>query len=228
MRALSSPPVSAGSSAGVFARYFAHVPAVCSSRARLVRLLVPALLAPFVLTACSGEASPPPTELASPVPVDPTPTPPSPTPQASDFHALASRDCAQVVRFYGDAIATGDFMRAALVWNDPVVDHARLAALFDGYARPLLSFDRPREEGAAGSLHCTVTGSLTDQHDPEAEPSEGALVLRRANDVPGATPDQLRWTIQSSTFIELMERADRGLSDDSETGSNDGEEPDPA
>ena len=39
--------------------------------------------------------------------------------------------------------------------------------------------------------------------------SSGDLLIddKRVNDVPGATPDQLRWTLQSSTFVERLERS---------------------
>ena len=48
-----------------------------------------------------------------------------------------------------------------------------------------------------------------DASDPAKPPRQGEIVLRRANDVPGATPDQLRWTLQSSTFVESLERSSR-------------------
>ena len=41
-------------------------------------------------------------------------------------------------------------------------------------------------------------------------PVDGTLLLRRVNDVPGATPDQLRWTLRASTFVERLERSDGG------------------
>jgi len=103
-----------------------------------------------------------------------------------------------------------DFARAALVWDDPVIDAARLEALFAGYTRPRVSIGDVTEEGAAGSLYCTVAGVLTDATDTATAPVEGTLQLRRVNDVPGATPDQLRWTIRQSTFVEPMERSGRG------------------
>ena len=55
-----------------------------------------------------------------------------------------------------------------------------------------------------------VTGTLADLANPAQPRQRGVLVLRRANDVPGATPEQLRWTIRSSTFIEEMERVGTG------------------
>jgi len=131
-------------------------------------------------------------------------------PQAGDFPALASKDCAEVAQFYLDAIAAGEWPQAALVWDDPVIDGARLAAVFAGYGEPKVDPAAPQVEGAAGSLYCTVAGTLTDAGDPAKAPLEGALVLRRVNDVPGATPEQLRWTLRSSSFVESLERSTRG------------------
>jgi hypothetical protein len=136
---------------------------------------------------------------------------PRPLPlQAADFPALASRDCGEVASFYGEALGERAFERAALVWDDPVIDGARLEALFGAYAEPRITWGEPSIEGAAGSLYCTVTGSLVDAGGPAAAASEGTLVLRRVNDVPGATAEQLRWTIRSSTFVEPLERSGTG------------------
>jgi len=167
------------------------------------------LLAPCILVAsCSGEAPAP--EQSGIAGADPLATPAALPPQASDYPALQSTECSEVAGFYFDAIAARDFARAALVWDDPVVDAARLEALFSGYREPKFAPGEAFEEGAAGSLYCTISGGLTDGADPDRALRQGTLTLRRANDVPGATPDQLRWTIQESTFVESMERAGRG------------------
>lgn len=121
-----------------------------------------------------------------------------------------SRDCRTVAQAYIDAIAQRDFAFAARVWSDPVIDDARLAALFEGYRRPTIAIADLAVEAAAGSSYCTVTGALTDAADPATPPRQGQVTLRRANDVPGATPEQLRWTIHSSTFVEKMERSGKG------------------
>ena len=130
--------------------------------------------------------------------------------QVADFPALASEDCVEVVQFYLEAIGGGEWDKAALVWDDPVVDGARLEAVFAGYEVPQVEWTEPFVEGAAGSLFCTVGGKLTDAADPAKPLLEGTLLLRRVNDVPGATADQLRWTLQSSTFVENLERSGRG------------------
>jgi hypothetical protein len=123
---------------------------------------------------------------------------------------LESTDCRTVAQAYFDALALREFDFAARFWDDPVIDDARLAALFIGYGQPRVEIGEVREEGAAGSLHCTVTGTLSDLANPAQPREEGAIVLQRANDVPGASAEQLRWTIRSSTFVEEMERSIRG------------------
>jgi len=51
-------------------------------------------------------------------------------------------------------------------------------------------------EGAAGSLFYTVPVNIDDG----ARTISGEIVLRRANDVPGATREQLRWHVESTTL----------------------------
>ncbi|MBC7160379.1 MAG: hypothetical protein H5U21_10095 [Porphyrobacter sp.] len=167
------------------------------------------LMLATALAGCSGEPAPP-ADPAPRVQPDPLATPAALPPQAGDFPALASRDCEAVARFYFEAIAEGAFDRAALAWDDPVIDGARLRALFGGIRQPRFTVAAVHEEGAAGSLYCTIEGALTDAADPARPPRTGTIELRRVNDVPGATPDQLRWTIRRSTFVEPMERAGRG------------------
>lgn len=143
------------------------------------------------------------------VPYLPAPSPGRPLPpMADDFPELASKDCVDVVRFYLAAINRGEFDKAALVWNDPVIDDVRLRALFSGYREPLFEWTEPFVDHAAGSRSCTVGGTLIDASDPRKPVMQGTLVLHRIDDVPGATPAQLRWTLRSSTFVEEMRRSE--------------------
>lgn len=165
--------------------------------------------AALLLAGCGGQEQPAPQES------EPTAAPlgvgqPKLPPQVADFPVLSSTDCAEVVEFYLAAISEGEYDQAALAWDDPVVDDARLEAVFGAYGEAEFETNEPSLEGAAGSLYCTVEGTLTDAADPAKPRSEGTIVLRRVNDVPGATPDQLRWTVQSSTFVENLERSNRG------------------
>jgi hypothetical protein len=159
-----------------------------------------------LLAGCGDRAEPAPAPSEAGPTLAPAPLPP----QVADFPALASKDCAEVVGFYLAELGAREWAQAALVWNDPVIDGARLETVFGGYRQVQLARTEPSVEGAAGSLHCTVSGALTDAQDPAKPPLDGTLELQRVNDVPGATPDQLRWTLRSSTFVEPLERSDRG------------------
>ena len=121
---------------------------------------------------------------------------------------LGSKDCADIVRLYLAALGGRDYTDAARVWNDPTIDAARLEQVFGSYKELRFAWTEPVIEGAAGSLYCTVSGKLTDAQDPARPPIEDTLTLKRVNDVPGATPDQLRWTLRESTFVERLERSD--------------------
>ena len=167
-----------------------------------------ALGVPVLLAGCgAGDApAPAPEPGQTGATLAPAPLPP----QVADFPLLGGKDCGAVVQFYLEALGGREWARAALVWDDPVIDGARLAAVFGGYKELRLAWQDPVVEGAAGSLYCTVSGTLTDARDPAKPPVEGALELKRVNDVPGATPDQLRWTLRSSTFVEPLARSDGG------------------
>ncbi len=170
-----------------------------------------------LLTGCGSqdEAAPAPVETAAaptsaPAGTGATLAPAPLPPQVADFPVLASKKCDEVVEFYLEALSGREWAQAALVWNDPVIDGARLEAVFGGYKDLQLAWNEPFVEGAAGSAYCTVSGKLTDAKDAAKAPVEGTLLLKRVNDVPGATPDQLRWTLRSSTFVERLERSDGG------------------
>jgi hypothetical protein len=170
-----------------------------------------ALIALLALAGCGSSEQAPvprasePAPLAAASPAAPPTLAPIPQP-TQDVAVLESRDCRTVAQAYADALARGDFAFAARVWDDPVIDEARLKALFAGYKQPSIALAGTQEEGAAGSLYCTVAGKLTDAGDPAKPAQDGEIVMRRVNDVPGATPAQLRWTIRSSTFVEKMQR----------------------
>lgn len=173
-----------------------------------------AIAGALLLSSCGGsdEAAPAPDEAATTAAPAPAPAPspaPSPAqPQVADFPELASKDCSEVVEFYLEALGGREWAKAALVWGDPAIDAARLEAVFGGYKELQLEWPEPFVEGAAGSSYCTVSGRLTDAQDPAKPFREGTLLLKRVNDVPGATADQLRWTLRSSTFVERLERSD--------------------
>lgn len=167
-----------------------------------------ALLA--LLAACGGEQQENSQAERETARANPPELQPLEAPSPAEVAALESRDCRTVARTYFDAIATKKFDFAARFWDDPVIDGPRLRALFAEYGQPAVEISNVQEEGAAGTLYCTVTGALSDLADPTKPLRTGELQLRRTNDVPGATEQQLRWTARSSTFIEPMERSGTG------------------
>ncbi len=62
---------------------------------------------------------------------------------------------------------------------------------------PVLTVGKGDQEGAAGSIFYEAPVSL---RFGDAPPERGSLVLRRVNDVDGASAAQLRWHIERSTI----------------------------
>ena len=75
------------------------------------------------------------------------------------------------------------------------------AALFSDLAEITVAMPDGTIEGAAGSLYYTAPVTITSS-DREGRPVriEGSAVLRRVNDVGGATPAQLRWHFETLTL----------------------------
>lgn len=117
----------------------------------------------------------------------------------ADLAVLESRDCGTVARAFAAAIESKATSYAALFWAPDATGKGAFmdaAAKLDG---PVLTIGEISQEGAAGSLYCTVSYTLTTSANAAANPLAGELVLKRVNDVDGATPEQLRWTIRSMT-----------------------------
>lgn len=78
---------------------------------------------------------------------------------------------------------------------------AQFAALFADLPRPTVAIPDGEIEGAAGSSYYTapvaVTGTTRDGRPIRIE---GQAILRRVNDVDGATPAQLRWHFERLTL----------------------------
>lgn len=128
-------------------------------------------------------------------------------PLAGDLPELSSKDCVEVVRFYVEALGKHEYDEAALVWNDPTIDGARLRAIFGGFEEPVFEWTEPFLEHSQRTLFCTVGGTLFDAKDPAKPIVQGRLELRRTNDLPDAAPIELRWTLRSSSFVRQLRSA---------------------
>ena len=117
-----------------------------------------------------------------------------------DLGALQERrDPERLLRFYTNAIRDGDWTNAAKAWSlDAGMTPDKLRAQFDGDAGPKLALGRGDWANAAGSLfyETPVTVDFADAR----ESLRGTIVMRRANDVPGASPLQLVWRIERSSI----------------------------
>lgn len=71
------------------------------------------------------------------------------------------------------------------------------AAIFEGLRDITVAVPGGEMEGAAGSLYYSSRATITAR-DADGRPVrlEGPVVLRRVNDVPGASEEQLRWNIE--------------------------------
>lgn len=81
------------------------------------------------------------------------------------------------------------------------MNEAGFARVWDKYQTLDVVIDEGQVQGGAGSLYyeapVTITG-VTRESRPYT--LSGTVIARRVTGVPGATPDQLRWHIDSTTL----------------------------
>jgi len=115
-------------------------------------------------------------------------------------------DAAAVVARYYQAIDRGDFRTAYRSWGGKGAasgkTYAAFARGFARTARTRVVLGRPgRAEGAAGSTFVEIPVDVrATLKNGRAQHFRGSYVLRRVNDVPGATPAQRRWHLSSATL----------------------------
>ena len=93
--------------------------------------------------------------------------------------------------------------------NDPVPVETTYDSAFGIKLNGTVTGSTCNADGASGGSYASgiVSGTLSDGAGANKAPQKGDIVLKRVNDVPGATPQQLRWTIRSSTFVEKLGQA---------------------
>ncbi len=158
----------------------------------MIRVL--ALLAlSAALAGCSGEEAPPaakPVVKASEVPPSPRTVPPP----------SASRNPAEVLLAWAGAMSLKQWDAAYLYWEAKGAGTGMNIDQFKTHwgrlTNPEFEIRPGMSEGAAGTLYYTAPVILIDG----ARRIEGEVVLRRVNDVPGATAEDRRWHIESHTL----------------------------
>ncbi|MBB4152269.1 hypothetical protein GGQ80_000145 [Sphingomonas jinjuensis] len=112
---------------------------------------------------------------------------------------------ADVVRRYYAAIDARDYATAWQQWGDDGRPGQTLAAFRAGFAKTqstgVTIGSLPPAEGAAGSTYQTVPVTVSaTQVDGTQQRFVGSYVVRRVNDVDGASAAQKRWHLDSATL----------------------------
>ena len=107
------------------------------------------------------------------------------------------KDPKSLLSFWKGAVEAGDTDAARRAWRKEVRTGGT-APRWANMDRIGVTFGEGQMEGAAGSLYYTVPVALVGTSIDEVEVElKGQMTLRRANDVPGASRDQLSWRIES-------------------------------
>lgn len=170
------------------------------SRSMLYRTAAISLAIVGLLPGCDRPEQPVPEPTAAAVPsVEAVPTATSSEPVSlpqADPGLATSRDPRRVVIAWAQAMSLKDWDTAYRFWGDngerSGLSIAEFRAKWSKVADPQFDIAEGQSEGAAGSLYYTAPVTLVDGK----RRVPGEIVLRRANDVPGATADQLRWHIE--------------------------------
>lgn len=127
----------------------------------------------------------------------PAPPPAMRTPQAQAAPP-ASRDPVAVLDGWSRAVSARDWALARAYWGHDGADSGlspeAFAARWSVLRAPVVIVGGGREEGAAGSLYYEVPVTIVDG----ARRIAGHVTLRRVNDVPGASAEDLRWHVTRS------------------------------
>ena len=134
--------------------------------------------------------------LAGCIPAAPTPALATAVPRLPSN----SRDPDVVLRAWAAAVEARDWAAVRAFWGDhgarSGLSEAAFAARWAGFQHPKVTLSKGEGEGAAGSLYYTAPVRIIDGTRLIA----GEIVIRRVNDVDGASAEQLRWHIESTTL----------------------------
>lgn len=126
--------------------------------------------------------------------------PSAPDTRSGPVAPSTSRDPQEVLLSWAKAVSLRDWATAYGYWGD---QGARSGMTLDEFKaewgtlqQPDLEIGEGQQEGAAGSLYYAVPVTIVDG----TRRIPGEVVLKRVNDVEGASPEQLRWHIDSTTL----------------------------
>ncbi|MCB2059489.1 MAG: hypothetical protein R3E09_10370 [Novosphingobium sp.] len=124
----------------------------------------------------------------------------APAEKPLDYTALSERDAPErLLGFYAEALHRKQWSAAALAWDSGAgISAEMLQSAYDKLESPTLAIGKGSSEGAAGSLFYEAPVVL--DFGDGGETLQGTITLRRVNDVPGASEEQLSWRIRNSTI----------------------------
>lgn len=106
----------------------------------------------------------------------------------------------EVLDAFAAAIEARDWRTVRAFWGDQGgrsgMDAASFSEKWANLKAPSVVVGEGQQEGAAGSIYYTAPVVITDGDRTVS----GEVVLRRVNNVPGATAEQLRWHVDSTTL----------------------------
>lgn len=173
-------------------------------RSCLVAAMASALV--FHLGGCQkGPASPSPepamseTASSSPLPAPPQAAPSEMAPSGPGRPSYA-RNPADAMDAIAATIEARDWKALRAFWGDKGersgLSEQAFAARWSTLLAPLVTVGTGTQEGAAGSLYYTAPVTIVDGN----RTIRGEVTIRRVNDVDGASPEQLRWHVESTTL----------------------------
>jgi hypothetical protein len=129
------------------------------------------------------------------------------SPAAPPPSVVADEKPEAVVRRYFDLLGSGDFAAARALWGHGGDDSGMAPELFES---SMLKYQTVRTtvgqagdpEGAAGSLHVLVPVGISGEVRGEPFSNSIAVGLRRCNNVPGCTAEDLAWRIEAIEPVE--------------------------
>lgn len=176
--------------------------------------VVPAILAGLALAGCGSSAKSGAGEMPSEAPISPAPLPKAvpvqrtvsaQKPLASDTPAPMTPDekgekgAQAVLATWARALEDRQFGLAWAQFGHPPSTQAAFGRWWQRNRMITVQLGDGDAEGAAGSIYYTAPATVSGV-DRQGRPYrlQGDVVLRRVNDVDGATPAQLRWHIESA------------------------------
>jgi len=107
------------------------------------------------------------------------------------------KDPQDLLTYWRQAVEAGDVAASRRAWRD-MIGKGGSAPRWANLSGLTVTFGEGQQEGAAGSIYDSLPVTLTGTDSGGKQQTlKGKMTLRRVNDVPGATPEQLSWRIVS-------------------------------